>query len=51
MRVTIVPAHMLLLEGETVTPTGKFGFTIIMIVFEVAGLLDIQVEIEEVMVQ
>ena len=39
MKTTVVPAHTLLAEAETVTLTGGNGVTVIMRVFKIAGLL------------
>ena len=48
VNVTDVPAQTGFADGETETLTGRFGLTIIVIVFEVAGLFEIQTVIEEV---
>ena len=48
MNVTEVPAQTGFAVGVTETLTGKFGLTTIVIVFEVAGLFEIQTVIEEV---
>ena len=46
VKVTEVPAHMEVDVADTETLTGKFGFTVIVIVFEVAGLPEVQVALE-----
>ena len=51
MNVTDVPAHTGFAVGETETLTGRFGLTIIRIVFDVAGLFEIQTVREEVKTQ
>ena len=48
VNVTCVPAQTGFAEGEMVMLTGFSGLTIICIVLEVAGLLVIQTEIDEV---
>ena len=48
VNVTEVPAHTGLLEGDIVTETGRFGFTTMVMAFEVAGLLEIHIVFEEV---
>ena len=51
VNVTDVPAQTGFAEGETETLTGRLGLTIIVIVFDVAGLLEMQTVIEEVRIQ
>jgi hypothetical protein len=46
VKVTTVPEHTVVAEAETLTLTGKFGFTVIVIVFDVAGLPVAQVAFE-----
>jgi len=47
VKVTLVPAHIVLPGAAAiVTLTGKFGFTVIVIVFDVAGLPVAQVALE-----
>jgi hypothetical protein len=46
VKVTDVPAHTLLAEGSIETLTSGFGFTTMMIVFEVAGLPSLQIRSE-----
>ena len=48
MNVTNVPAQTVFADGETETLTGRFGLTTIVIVFDVAGLFDMQTDMEEV---
>ena len=48
MKVTGVPAHMGLSEGDTETNTGRFGLTTIVIVLDVAGLLEVQTVFDDV---
>ena len=48
VKVTAVPAQTLLAEGEAETLTGSSGFTTIDIIFDEAGLLEMQTVIEEV---
>ena len=50
-KVTEVPLQTGLLDGEIETLTGRFGLTTIVIIFDVAGLLEIQTVIEEVRTQ
>ena len=45
-KVTEVPLQTGLLEGEITTLTGRFGFTVIVTVFEVAGLPAAQVALD-----
>jgi hypothetical protein len=47
VKVTVVPAQTLLAEAETETLTGSSGFTIIDIIFDEAGLFEMQTVIEE----
>ena len=42
MNVTDVPAQTGFAEGTTTTLTGRFGFTVIVTVFDVAGLPVVQ---------
>ena len=37
VNVTLVPAHIVVKLAEMTTLTGRFGFTVIVIVFDVAG--------------
>ena len=46
MQVTEVPAHTWVAEGTMDTLTGKIGFTVMVIEFEVAGLFVTQVAFE-----
>ena len=46
VKVTPVPAQMVVAEAEMLTLTGKFGFTVIVTVLEVAGLPVAQVALE-----
>jgi hypothetical protein len=45
-KVTEVPAQTVVAEAEIVTLTGRFGLTIIVTVFEMAGLPVAQVALE-----
>ena len=47
VNVTDVPAQTGFAVGATKTLTGRFGLTLIVIVFEVAGLFEIQTDMEE----
>ena len=47
MKVTGVPAQTLLAEAETETLTGSNGFTAIEMIFEVAGLLEMQLTMDD----
>ena len=47
MNVTVVPAQTGFAVGEIDTLTGRFGLTIIVIVFDVAGLFEMQTVIDE----
>ena len=38
VNVTLVPAQIVVAVAEILTLAGRFGFTVIVIVFEVAGL-------------
>ena len=51
MKVTDPPIQKGFDEAEMETLTGKFGLTVIVIEFDVAGLFDIQIVLEEVRVQ
>ena len=51
VNVTVVPEQTGLVEGETETLTGRFGFTTIVIVFDVAGLFWMHPVMEEVRTQ
>ena len=46
VKVTEVPEHIGLAEADMLTLTGKFGFTVIVMVFELAGLPVAQVAFE-----
>jgi hypothetical protein len=46
VKVTEVPEHTGLADAAIETLTGKFGFTVMVTVFEVAGLLVGQVALE-----
>jgi hypothetical protein len=46
VKVTLVPAQIVVAEAEMLTLTGKFGFTVMVTVFEVAGLPVGQVALE-----
>ena len=46
MKVTEVPAQTGFAEGAIITLTGRFGLTVIVIVFDVAGLPVAQVALE-----
>jgi hypothetical protein len=46
VKVTEVPEHTGLADAAIETLTGRFGFTVILIVFEVAGFPDGQVALE-----
>jgi len=48
VKVTGVPAHIVLAEAETETLTGRFGLTAIVIVFDVAGLFEVQTVLDDV---
>ena len=48
VNVTEVPAQTGFAEGDTETLTGRFGLTIIVIVFDVSGLFDVHTTFEEV---
>jgi hypothetical protein len=50
VNITELPWQNGLAEAEIETLTGKLGFTIMLIELEVAGLLDMQVVLEEVSV-
>ena len=51
MKVTEPPMQKGFDEAEMETLTGRFGLTVIVIEFDVAGLFDIQIVLEEVRVQ
>ena len=38
VKVTFIPEHMVVADAEILMLTGKFGFTVMVIVFDVAGL-------------
>jgi len=48
VKVTEVPAQIILSASldEMLTDTGKFGFTVVVIVFDVAGLPDVHASLE-----
>ncbi len=46
VKVTEVPAHTGFADGAIETLTGRFGFTVIVMVLDVAGLPDLQVSLE-----
>ena len=46
VNVTLVPAHILLAEAPIETLTGRFGFTVMITVLDVAGLPVAQVSLE-----
>ena len=46
VKVTEVPAHMVVAGAEIVTLTGNKGLTVMVIVLEVAGLPDLHVRLE-----
>ena len=48
MKVTDVPAHTGFWVGVTVTLTARFGFTVMVIPLEVAGLFEMQTVSEDV---
>ena len=45
-KVTEVPAQTVVADGEIETLTGRFGLTVIVTVFELAGLLVAQVALD-----
>jgi hypothetical protein len=45
-KVTEVPAHIVVADAEIETLTGRFGLTLIVTVFEMAGLPVAQVALE-----
>ena len=51
MKVTDPPIQKGFDEAEMETLTGRFGLTVIVIEFDIAGLFDIQIVLEEVRVQ
>jgi hypothetical protein len=51
VKVTVDPAHTGFCEGVTFTLTGSNGLTVMVMAFEVAGLFEIQLDIEEVIIQ
>ena len=46
MNVTLVPEHIVAADAEILTLTGSIGFTVIVTVFEVAGLPVAQVALD-----
>ena len=46
VKVTEVPSQISLADGETETLTGNKGFTVMVTVFEVAGLPVLQVRLD-----
>ena len=46
VKITGVPAQILLIDPEMETLTGKIWFTVMVTVLEVAGLPDLQVSLE-----
>ena len=46
VKVTLVPEQMVVKLAEITTLTGKFGFTVIVIVFDVAGFPVAQVALD-----
>ena len=46
VKVTEVPAQILLIEAVMETLTAKIGFTVMVTVLEMAGLPDLQVSLE-----
>jgi hypothetical protein len=46
VNVTLVPEHMVVADAEILMLAGKFGFTVMVTVFEVAGLPVAQVALE-----
>jgi hypothetical protein len=46
VKVTEVPAQMVVAEAAMLTLTGKFGFTVMVMAFEVAGLPVAQVALD-----
>jgi hypothetical protein len=46
VKVTEVPAQIVVAEAEMLTLTGKFGFTVMVMAFEVAGLPVAQLALE-----
>jgi hypothetical protein len=46
VKVTLVPEHMVVAEAEILTLAGRFGFTVIVTVLEVAGFPVAQVAFE-----
>jgi hypothetical protein len=51
VKVTCWPAQIVAGAEVSVTVTGRFGFTVIGIEFDVAGLFEVQVVFEEVSTQ
>ena len=51
MKVTCWPAQIVAGAEVSVRLTGRFGFTVIVIEFDVAGLLEVQTVFEEVSTQ
>jgi hypothetical protein len=46
VNVTLVPEQIVVVEADILTLTGKFGFTVIVTVFEVAGFPVAQVALD-----
>jgi len=46
VNVTLVPAQIVVAEAAMLTLTGRFGFTVVLMVFDVAGLPVTQVSLE-----
>lgn len=46
MNVTLVPEQMVVADADMLTLTGKFGLTVMVTVFEVAGLPVAQVALD-----
>lgn len=46
VKVTLVPAHIVVADAAMLTLAGRFGFTVIVRRFEVAGLPVIQVALD-----
>ena len=46
VNVTLVPAQIVVAEAAMLTLTGRFGFTVVLMVFDVAGLPLTQVSLE-----
>ena len=46
VNVTLVPGHIVVADAEILTLTGRFGFTVMVTEFEVAGFPLVQVELD-----